>query len=382
MKNIIAHITEFRHKLHRIPELAGKEVKTSALIRKELAKLPLEILPPFLGTDVVAILHGKGPGRNVTLRADIDALALEEKTRAPYASSTPGMMHACGHDGHAAMLLGAAIKLSAMRDKFNGTVRFVFQPGEENWAMGRDLVAAGALENPKCDFVTALHGMPRLAIGKLATRTGAMMASCAHFAVKIKGKGGHSSRPDLAKNPVVAAAAMILALENTETVGQPAVKTVCQVSGGMLSNVIPDTAEFSGTMRSLSPEIDAELETVLRDTVNRIAAEYGVKTEIEYDLSYPVTVNHPEETELARQAIRKTFGEEAFVELPNSSLGAEDFAYYLKRYPGVYVKVGVGEKSPDIHNSHFDFSDEALRYGVDYFVEVSLAALAAPQKLE
>ena len=208
LADILPGIIEFRHALHRIPEMAGQEFKTSQLIRERLAVLGLEVLPPFLGTDVVALLYGgRGAGRNVTLRADIDALALEEATGRPYRSTHPGHMHACGHDGHAAMVTGAAELLVSRRDEFAGSVRFVFQPGEENRAMGRELVAAGVLENPAADVVTALHGMPGLPIGTLATRTGAIMASCAHFKVVLRGKGGHSSRPALSRNPVTAAAA-------------------------------------------------------------------------------------------------------------------------------------------------------------------------------
>lgn len=378
LADILPGIIEFRHALHRIPEMAGQEFKTSQLIRERFAVLGLEVLPPFLGTDVVALLHGgRGAGRNVTLRADIDALALEEATDRPYRSTHPGHMHACGHDGHAAMVTGAAELLVSRRDEFAGSVRFVFQPGEENRAMGRELVAAGVLENPAADVVTALHGMPGLPIGTLATRTGAIMASCAHFKVVLRGKGGHSSRPALSRNPVTGAAALVHELEGMTgrlvDSQRPAVLTICRIAGGELANVIPDEAVVEGTIRSLSPDSDAVLEDGFRRTVAAVGAMRGIETEIEYRLSYPVTENAPEPTELAREVIRAGSGR--YVELAESSMGAEDFAYYLKRCPGVYVKVGTGENSPAIHNSRFDFPDEALPFGIEYLVNFSLAAL-------
>ena len=183
IREILPGIVEFRHALHRIPEMAGQEYETSKLIRERLASLGIPAEKPYLKTDVVAVMQGAAPGRNVTLRGDIDALMLDEKTGVPYCSTRPGYMHACGHDGHTAMVMGAAEVLNRLRDKFSGSVRFVWQPGEENKAMARELLAAGALEDPRPDLVTALHGCPGLPMGCLALRTGAMDASCAHFRI-------------------------------------------------------------------------------------------------------------------------------------------------------------------------------------------------------
>jgi len=378
LHDILPGITEFRHRLHRIPELAGEERETSKLIRERLAPLGLDVLPPFLGTDVVALLQGgRGPGKNVTLRADIDALFVEETSGLPYCSTHPGQMHACGHDGHTAMVMGAAEYLAAHRDEFAGSVRFVFQPGEENQAMGRELVAAGALENPKADAVTALHGMPGLPVGTLGTRTGAIMGSCAHFKITLRGRGGHSSTPFLSRNPVTAAAALVHELEGLAgrlvKPQEPGVLTVCRIAGGTLANVIPDEAVIEGTARSLSDAADAALEAGLRRTVAAVAAAREVTAEIVYRLSYPVTGNAPEPTELARNVIR-SLGIE-YRELAESSMGAEDFAYYLKRYPGVYVKIGTGENSPALHNSKFNFPDSALGPGIEYLSAFALAVL-------
>ena len=379
LAEILPGIIEFRHTLHRIPEMAGAEFETSRAIRERLAGLDLEVLPPFLGTDVVAILHGRGPGRNVTLRADIDALRLNEETGVPYASCHEGRMHACGHDGHAAMVMGAAELLASRRDSFNGSVRFVWQPGEENRAMGRDLVEAGALENPRADLVTALHGMPGLPVGVLALRDGAMMASCAHFKVTIRGRGGHSSRPHQAVDPVVAAAAVVVELQSVVSrridPQQAAVLSVCRIAGGELANVIPDEVVLEGTARALDMNVAAALESGLREVVDAVSRAHRTNCEIDYRLAYPVTFNAPGPTALARRVIRETVGGERFVELAESSMGAEDFAYYLQRYPGVYVKLGTGENCPALHNSKFDFPDAALAAGIEYLVNFTSAGL-------
>lgn len=379
LAEILPGIIEFRHTLHRIPEMAGAEFETSRAIRERLAGLDLEVLPPFLGTDVVAILHGRGPGRNVTLRADIDALRLNEETGVPHASCHEGRMHACGHDGHAAMVMGAAELLASRRDSFDGSVRFVWQPGEENRAMGRELVEAGALENPRADLVTALHGMPGLPLGVLALRDGAMMASCAHFKVTIRGKSGHSSRPHQAIDPVVVAAAVVVELQSVVSrridPQQAAVLSVCRIAGGELANVIPDEVVLEGTARALDMRVAAALEAGFREVIESVCRAHRTSCEIDYRLSYPVTFNAPEPTALARRVIRETVGEGRFIELAESSMGAEDFSWYLRRYPGVYVKLGTGEDCPALHNSKFDFPDAALAAGIEYLVNFTSAGL-------
>ncbi len=381
VEEILPGIIEFRHDLHQIPELAGNERKTSRAIRERIAGLGFEVLQPFLETDVVAILHGRGPGKNVTLRADIDALALHEKTGLPYCSTQPGLMHACGHDAHAAMLVGAAEVLAAERDEFFGSVRFVWQPGEENRAMGRDLVAAGALENPRADLVTALHGAPGFPFGVLALRTGAMDASTAHFKVIIRGKGGHSSRPHQSRDPVMAACAAVVELQSVVSRRinplRPAVLSICRIAGGELANVIPDEVVFEGTARAFDAEVAEELKSGFRDVVEGVCRAHRVECEISYDILYPVNVNSRDGADFAREVIRETFGESRLYEMSEPSMGGEDFAYYLQRYPGVYVKIGLGETHPALHNSGFDFPDAALSIGIEYFVNFVRKALSA-----
>ncbi len=376
---VAARMAQFRHRLHETPETAGCEFATMSLIRNELDRIGIAPLPPFIGTDTVALLHGCKAGKNVTLRADIDALPITEETGVHYASKIPGVMHACGHDGHSAMVMGAAEILYGLRDSFSGSVRFVWQPGEENAALGKKLIEAGALENPPADLVTAIHGMPGLPVGVFGCRDGAIMGSCAHFKVTVQGKGGHSSRPHLTHDPVVTAAAIIMEAQTLVSRRidplQPAVFSICRISGGTSANIIPESVELTGTARALDMNAAAELKHGFCEIVENICRMYRCSARIDYDIQYPVTENAPAPTELARQVIKNAFGESRYVELPESSMGAEDFAYYLRRYPGVYVKLGVGENSPVIHNSKFDFPDAALEAGIRYLVDFALAGL-------
>lgn len=384
IREILPGIVEFRHALHRIPEMAGEEKETSRLIRERLASLGIEAQKPFLETDVVTILQGeKGAGKNVTLRADIDALPLEEKTGVPYCSTRPGFMHACGHDGHTAMLMGAAEVLNRLRDTFAGSVRCVWQPGEESKAMARELLAAGALEEPKADLVTALHGCPGLPMGCLALRTGAMDASCAHFRIVVHGRGGHSSRPHQAIDPIIAASALVMEVQTVVSrrvsPQQAGVMSICRIDGGKTSNVIPDEVVLEGTARALDPGVAEDLEKGLREITEHVCRMHRCTFEIEYNAIYPVNINAPGPADLARGVIRSMEGDR-LRELQEAAMGAEDFAYFLQRYPGVYVKVGTGEDSPALHNSRYNFPDELLPVGIEYLVRFALEGLKNPEK--
>ena len=379
IREILPGIVDFRHELHRIPEMAGEELETSRRIRERLAALGIPAEKPFLKTDVVALMQGAAPGRNVTLRADIDALMLDEKTGVPYCSTRPGYMHACGHDGHTAMVMGAAEVLNRLRDRFTGSVRFVWQPGEENKAMAKDLLAAGALENPRPDLVTALHGCPGLPKGCLSLRTGAMDASCAHFRIVIHGRGGHSSRPHQAIDPIIAACALVTEAQTIVSrrisPQRAAVLSICVIQGGKLSNVIPDDVVLEGTARALDPDSTEKLETGLREITGHVCRMHRCTFEIEYRSAYPPNINPPEAADFARKVIRSMEGDR-FYELPEASMSAEDFAYFLQRYPGVYVKIGTGEDSPALHNSLYNFPDELLPVGIEYLVRFALDGLA------
>ena len=379
IEELLPQVTEFRRRLHRCPEIAGREFATMKAIRERLAAIPgLEVLPPFLETDTVAILRGAAPGINVTLRADIDALRVEEPAGLPWISENPGMMHACGHDAHAAILTGVAEYLASRRGEFSGTVRFVWQPGEENRAMARNLIAAGAIDDPVPAMVAALHIAPGLPVGTVGIREGAVASSCCHFQLRVTGKGGHGSRPDLARNPVVAVAEIVSQLQTVVATRisplRSGVVSVCEIHGGSLDNVIPLEAGCIGTLRALDNETAAELEKALREVAAGVAAVYRVECTVSADNGYLATVNTPAETELAIRAMR-----EAGISVVREAepwMSSEDFSHFLVRAPGVMLHLGNGEDSADLHNPGIVFREEALEYGIRALSSIALARLA------
>ena len=375
--NLFQEIAEFRHELHRHPELAGEETVTQGLIRSALDGLGLDVLPPFIGTDTVAILRGGRPGPNVSLRADIDALAIQEETGLPYASETPGLMHACGHDAHTAMLLGAAKILASRRDELAGTVRFIWQPGEENKAMARQLVAAGVLHDPVPDFIAAQHATAGLPVGAFACRPGTIMSSSSHFILRFRGLGGHGSAPFKARNPLLAAAAVALeaqsAVPNRISPQRSGVLSICTIHGGELDNVIPDEATVTGTIRALDNDTDRELRDALREISTAVAAAHRVECTVEFTQHYSATVNDPQAYEYAKKAVRDIGAE--YRELEESFMSSEDFSDYLAKCPGVFMRIGIGDSAP-AHTSRFMVDDRALPYGIEFLVRLVLNHLA------
>ncbi len=377
---VLPEIFEFRKNLHRHPELAGKEFKTCAEIRRKLAEIPgVEILPPFLETDTVAFIHGKEPGKNVTLRADIDALTVTEEFESDFKSEVPGLMHACGHDIHASILLGAAKILAAKRHEFSGSIRLVFQPGEENLAMARPLIEAGALENPPADFVAALHCMPGMPIGSAKMRVGAMMSSCSHFSVTFRGIGGHGSRPHAARSPLIAACSAVMELQsaipnriNSQRAG---VLSICAINGGKLDNVIPEECSFIGTIRALDDETASELRQALEEMCQAVAALHRVSCEVHIAFGgYPATINSASGVELARKVLEKCGIEQIAME--ESFMASEDFSYYLNNArDGVFVMMGAGVDLPPLHNCRFVPDEKMIAPGIAYMSEIALAAL-------
>lgn len=379
LQEILPEVINFRHTLHQIPELAGEEFKTCQEIRSHLGKIAdLDIAQPFLETDTVAMLQGNAPGKNVTLRADIDALAITETTGVPYSSKHPGKAHSCGHDAHMAMLYGAALVLSRLKDEFSGSVRFVFQPGEENVSMAKDLIAAGAIESPKPDMVAALHIAPKYPVGKIILRKGNVSAASCHFEVTFKGVGGHGSRPDLARNPVTALAAAIVelqgAVQNWITPFESGVISVATVSGGSLPNIIPETATFTGTIRALSDETADRLLGALKYICNATAKLHRVDCDVHIAGRYPATINDDSAVDLTAKMLEEN--NISFEWEPNAAMSSEDFAYFLHKAPGIYARIGSGEDAPDLHNSQLDAPDGLLENGIRFMVGFALAGLA------
>jgi amidohydrolase len=379
ISKIIPDIVKIRHTIHQNPEIALKEFDTSTLIRKLLRKAGVQVLKPFLETDVVAMVKGRKPGKNVTLRADIDALPLLEKTGLPYASRRKGTMHACGHDGHTAMLLGAALLLSRMRDQISGSVRFVFQPGEEIVAAGKHLVARGALQNPKPDAVFAVHAWAGMPLGAVASKPGALLAASDFFTVEVRGKGAHGSRPEDSIDPILTVARIVDALQSVVSREmssmEPVVVSVCRIAGGTNGNVIPDSAEIEGTTRYLKPELKLKIESAIRRIVKGVCDSTGASFSFKYDSPYIPTINDDRMVALGKRVALRVLGTGKWFDLTSPSMGAEDFSYYIRKHPGAMFRLGMGEKSASLHNSHFDFNDKAMASGILFLVSLALEVL-------
>ncbi|MFA6998060.1 MAG: M20 family metallopeptidase [Victivallaceae bacterium] len=378
---LLPSVIDIRHRLHSMPELACREFQTARLIKEVLSQTSLKILDPFIGTDVVGILHGIESGKNVTLRADIDALPLQEKNNRPYASKIPGLMHGCGHDGHTAILLGTALLLSRIRENIKGSVRFVFQPGEEVLAAGKKLVECGILENPSADLVLALHSWPGLPTGQLSSKTGPIMAAAEFFKIVIRGKGGHGSQPHNTIDPIPVAAKIIEAMQSivsrmTDPL-HPVVISICRIAGGENANVIPDNVELEGTVRYYNRTIGAGIPELIENTVAGICRIFGASYEFSYDKSYIPTINHDETAVFSEKTTQKWLGEKFWTPLERPSMAGEDFAYYLEKHNGAFLMIGNGENSAVLHNSNFDFNDDALRNGIIFLTGATLDYLAS-----
>ncbi len=376
---ILPKITELRHKIHSNPELAGEEFATSKLVRKTLASTDINLLKPYLETDVVGILQGGQAGKCVGLRADMDALPLQEMTALPYKSRNDGIMHACGHDGHTAMLLGAAMVLNEIKDSLKGSVKFIFQPGEERAALGKKLVDAGALKSPKPDAVFALHGMAEFPIGSISSRAGAIMAAASFFRIKIIGKGGHCSKPETCIDPIVIGCQVVNQLQTIISrhfsPQDAACLSVCCFSGGQSSNVIPEEVILEGSTRFLNDRVGDQFPGLIENAVKGICLASGAKYEFEYELPYVQTINTAQYVEISKSVAVECFGPEMWHELEKSSMGAEDFSYYLRECPGAFCNLGLGENHPAIHNTQFDFEYKALRNGIIFLVMMTLKTM-------
>jgi amidohydrolase len=379
VKDVLAGVTQLRHDLHMHPEIACKEFSTAERVRHELKELPLKVLPPFLQTDVVALLEGERPGPNVTLRADMDALPIAEETGVSYHSTVPGMMHACGHDGHTAMLVGAARVLARFRASIAGTVRFVFQPGEESVAAAKDLVAAGAIDNPLPALCVALHAWPGLPVGAIGTRPGPCMAAADFFRIAVTGRGGHGAMPHLANNPIPVAARIACALEGIPSgrvaATDPCVVSVCKFHCGTADNIIADTAELVGTVRYFDGKSRTEVPGHIKRLAEGMCAGAGMSCDIDYRYEYPATLNTPEVVSLGREVVDEALGAEAWAPMADPVMGAEDFAFFIRKAPGALFRLGMGESCAMLHNSRFDFNDRALENGIRFLVGCALKKL-------
>lgn len=380
IQKLIHELEEIRHHLHAHPELSLKEFKTSEFVRARLSKLELELLPPFLETDVVALLNGGKNGKNVTLRADMDALPIVEENTIPYVSNHNGVMHACGHDGHTAMLLGAAIILEQFRDQLDGSVRFVFQPGEEVVAAGRDLIKKGILKNPKPDVVLAMHGWPGYPTGTICSKPGEMMAAADFFKIIISGKGGHGSNADQQNNPIVVASKIVnqltvLPAHGPETEGLVVVN-ISKFTGGTTSNVIPHEVIIEGSVRYFDKAAGERIADLFRKVVETECKHAETGFELEYNRTYIATMNDPEIIKECKRITKQFVDQSAWVDMDDPVMSSEDFSYYIEENPGGMFFLGMGEESPGLHTNTYDFNDKALRNGIKFLVVSTLLFLS------
>ncbi len=387
IESVLPQVVSLRRELHAHPELARKEHATSGKVRAILGELAgIEVLPPMMATDVVAVLNPDRDGPCLALRADMDALPIAEETDVPCKSTVSGIMHACGHDGHTATLVGTALVLSRFADALPGKVKFIFQPDEEDGGGGGELCRCGVLESPRVDGVVALHGWPLQPAGTIAIRAGSIMAANTAFSITVRGCGTHGAYPHRGIDPIVIAAQIITALQQVvaRTVDplEAAVVTVGQVSGGSASNVIPAECFMKGTLRYTR----AETGEALRQQVSRIAEHtaraHGAEAEVSFRGGYPPMVNDPELTRLVQDTARDLFGPERVITNEPPTMGVEDFAFYAQRVPAAMFHLGLRppdmDSFPTLHNPQFNFNDAVLPVGIRMFCEITRRFLSSP----
>jgi len=376
-------MTVWRRHLHAHPELGFEESATSAFVVDKLRSFGVdEIHTDIAKTGVVAVVRGRGGGRRVGLRCDMDALPITKQTELTYTSTAPGRMHACGHDGHTAMLLGAARYLAETRN-FAGEVVLIFQPAEEGFGGGRVMLEEGLFQRFPVDAVFGLHNWPGAAVGSFAICKGPIMAATDTFRVDIRGRGGHAALPHTTADPVLATAATVQALQGIVSRNVPpkesAVVSVTRLAGGDAYNVIPADVEFRGTVRTYTPEMRKLCQERLEAIVRSLAVAHGCEAAIEYRRGYPPTVNSERETDFAADVAAEIVGDSRVNRQAVPSMGGEDFAYLLEKKPGAYILMGngPGDAGRVLHSAKYDFNDEALPVGVSYWVRLAERYLAA-----
>jgi hippurate hydrolase len=377
-----ADMTAWRRRVHTHPETAFEEHETAAFVAAQLQSFGIEVTRGLAGTGVVGTLQGLDPAaRAIGLRADMDALHIHEANGFAHASAVAGKMHACGHDGHTAMLLGAARYLAETRN-FAGTVNFIFQPAEENEGGGRVMVEDGLFARFPVAAVYGMHNWPGLAVGSFAVRPGPMMAACDIFEITVEGKGTHAAMPHLGIDPIICAAQIATSLQtvtsrNTHPL-EGAVVSITQIHGGDTWNVIPETVVLRGTARSFKPQVQDAIEASIRRIAQGVAASMGATVEVRYERRYPATVNSAAETAIAADAASSVVGP-AYVERDvQPTMGSEDFAFMLREKPGCYIFIGNGadRASAGLHNPHYDFNDAILPIGASYWATLVEHVLA------
>jgi hippurate hydrolase len=379
-ENFGEKIVALRRDIHREPELGFDTESTAEKVLTALDGLPLDIETGVAENGIVATLKGKGDGPTVALRADMDALPIQEETGLPFSSEIEGRMHACGHDGHTSMLVGAAHALSQedLRDSLSGAVKFVFQPAEEGGGGGKVMVDEGVVEDVSSIF--ALHLWPGLRFGMVATKAGPIMAAADAFEMEIRGSGGHGAMPHLAADAVVIAAQVVTALQTVVSREvdpvEPAVLTVGEIGAGTAFNIIPEKARLGGTVRTLNSDLRERMPERMEAVARGVAKGMRGDANLDYTFSYPVTVNDESAAGYALGVAEDLFGAHSVQELSNPSMTAEDFSYYLEDVPGAFIWLGVGEDVSGLHTPQLAFDEEILPRGSALLAALALQSLS------
>ena len=371
-------IVALRRDIHREPELGFDTKKTAEKVLGALDGLPLEVQTGVAENGIVATLRGKDGGPTVGLRADMDALPIHEETGLPFASEIEGKMHACGHDGHTSMLVGAAHALCGMRERLNGTVKFFFQPAEEGGGGGKVMVEEGVADDVAS--VYALHLWPGLPFGTAATKAGPIMAAADAFEMTVRGTGGHGAFPHQTADAIAMAAQIVTALQTLVSREvdpvEPAVLTVGEIGAGSAFNIIPETASLGGTVRTLNEDLRRRMPERIEQLARGVAQGMRGDAELDDHFSYPVTMNDEGAAQHALTVIRGLFGEESTLELSNPAMGGEDFAFFLEKMPGAFIWLGVGEDVSYLHTPTFAFDEEILPHGAALLTALALESLS------
>jgi amidohydrolase len=377
-------MTAWRQDLHRHPELSLQEFRTSGVVQDKLREFGVdEIITGLATTGVVGVIKGRGPGGAIGLRADMDALPIHEETGAAYASETPGVMHACGHDGHTTMLLGAAKYLAETRN-FDGTVYVIFQPAEETRGGARIMVEDGLFDRCPVDLVFGMHNWPASPKGSFLWRDGPAMAAVANIDITVTGKGAHGAYPDTGIDPIVIAAQIVSAFQSIVARSidpvDAGVVTIGHIAGGHTYNVIPETVHMQGTARWFSPGVGDRIEAGVRRLASGIAESFGAVADVSFQRTYPPTVNDAEAMAMAARAARAVAGDSHVVNMAKPTMGSEDFAFMLQAKRGAYIMLGASEGSgtPMLHHPKYDFNDSILPVGASYWA--TLAEQLLPRK--
>ncbi|MFC1538825.1 M20 family metallopeptidase [Candidatus Latescibacterota bacterium] len=364
-EEIKAKVTLIRHDIHQHPETAYKETRTSNVIGAFLDEIGVEY-KKCAGTGIFAVI-GNGDGHVVALRSEMDALPTKDLAGLPYSSVNDGVSHACGHDGHIAILLGTAWVLKQIENELNGKVKLLWQPAEEGGAGAQKMIDEGALESPAPEAIFALHGWPTLEIGKAGYRFGPAMASTDNFEIVVKGKSTHGALPHTGVDPISLSARIIDGIQHIHSRMMnplvPSVITVGTIHGGTVENIIPESVTMTGTIRAIDPETRATIPRLMERMVSETAKSAGGEAEFRIVAGYPPTINEKMATAFARDTLAEILGEDNLYEIQSPVMGGEDFAYYLSKIPGTFLRLGIGDTAP-LHNSMYNFNDDTIPYGI------------------